>query len=617
MHSFRLTIVTLLCLHLLGCATQQVRQCPAGTQDLADCPPAKAISDERLNKIYDSRTWQPAREVKVDIVKLGEQASIPINNARTNVIGPTYDEALASLAAKIWLIENARHTVDAMYYIFKPDLVGHSVLGALCNAVQRGVDVRLMVDSIGSMSPTHNELRALETCAEDAGFMRNADGKVTTRKARVQVVIFNAVSKLNFNRRSHDKVLVVDGHFPDKSAVMTGGRNISKDYYGINEDGSQDPTAFRDLEIFLRASQADSNDIDTVGDVSELYYTLLFLHKGNKRLRPLDDDETNDTIQNRAIYLEEREKSQQNLAFLKSLPLMQKHLGDMPTYTSEDFYTSEVRLAHQLGNLTNKEVTTKVLENIEKNPNSILYLIDKIAKKSIAEGVTSGTLRIVSPYLFSGKYYNEQGEVVFDGAKDILKLLKDNPDLRIEVVTNSVMTSDNFFTQAIIDFDMAPRFLLTPEMQEAWLSSQDGSESNPAVANSDDWNRLINHPQLFIYQTGKLDSVLLPNGKKHYGKLHAKFIVGEKVGFIGTSNFDYRSNLYNNELGFFYRDDALHKDLVEIFELLKSTSYRWGTPEWLQLRKQLMAGDSKKAGPARKQRFWFKTTRALGIEYLM
>lgn len=611
MRYVRLILVSLLLLQLFGCATQQLRQCPAGTQDLPGCPPANAVNDDDVNKLYDSRTWLPAREVKIDVIKLGEQARVPINEARTKVIGPTYDDSLTSLAAKIWLIENARHTIDVMYYIFKPDVVGYSILGALCNAVQRGVDVRLMVDSLGSMSPTHNELRALETCAEDAGFIRNADGQVTTKKARVQVVIFNAISKLNFNRRSHDKILVVDGHIPNRAAVITGGRNVSKDYYGINEDGSQDPSAFRDLEIFLRPGQDDDSGDRDVSSVSEIYYTLLFLHKGNKRLRPLDDDEQ------RAIYLNEREKSQQKLAFLKSLPLLQKHLQAMPSYTSEGFRSSKVRLAHQLGNLTNKEVTTKVLENVENNPNSILYLISQISEKQLEKGVNSGTLRIVSPYLFSGKYYNAEGEVVYDGAKNLLKTLEERPEMRIEIVTNSVMTSDNFFTQAIIDFDMAPRLLLTPEMQEAWLSSADDSDTNPAVAESDEWNRLINHPQVFIYQTGKLDSTLLPNGTVDYGKLHAKFIVGENVGFIGTSNFDYRSNLYNNEMGFFYQDDELQQDLVKIFDLLKSTSYRWGTPEWLQMRKELMAGDSPKAGPARKQRFWFKATRALGLEYLM
>ena len=63
-----------------------------------------------------------------------------------------------------------------MYYIFKPDRVGYAMLGALCDAVQRGVDVRLMVDSLGSISPAHPELRALETCADEQGVLHAAQG---------------------------------------------------------------------------------------------------------------------------------------------------------------------------------------------------------------------------------------------------------------------------------------------------------------------------------------------------------------------------------------------------------------------------------------------------------
>jgi hypothetical protein len=75
--------------------------------------------------------------------------------------------------------------------------------------------------------------------------------------------------------------------------------------------------------------------------------------------------------------------------------------------------------------------------------------------------------------------------------------------------------------------------------------------------------------------------------------------------------------LYNNEMGFFYRDEGLRDDLIDIFEELKATSYRWGSPEWLEMRKQLMNSDSKKAGPARRQRILFKTMRGLGVEYLI
>jgi phosphatidylserine/phosphatidylglycerophosphate/cardiolipin synthase-like enzyme len=99
---------------------------------------------------------------------------------------------------------------------------------------------------------------------------------------------------------------------------------------------------------------------------------------------------------------------------------------------------------------------------------------------------------------------------------------------------------------------MVPRLLLTPELNQAWQSGLEEGEFNPAVVESEQWKKLINYPQIFIYQIGKLDSVIL-GGKENYGKLHAKFIIGENVGFIGTSNFDYRSNLYNNEMGFFSR----------------------------------------------------------------
>ncbi|MFW2372037.1 MAG: phospholipase D-like domain-containing protein [Gammaproteobacteria bacterium] len=618
MQYLQITSLIALSFVLASCASVPQQQCPPGRLNLPDCPPANAIHDAQINKLHDSRTWQPADKLSIDPIKLGEQAKIPINHALTKILGPSRDGGLQSLATKIWLIENAQHTVDLTYYIFKRDKVGYAMLGALCNAVKRGVDVRIMVDSLGSFHATHSELKALESCAADAGFMRNTQGHLTTKKARVQAVVFNALSKLHFNRRSHDKLLVVDGEFPDTAAIITGGRNISLDYYGLKEDGSEDPTAFRDLEILLKPGLKSSNEEYTVGDVSQAYYTLLFLHKGNHRLRPVEEeDEDTGVVEFDSSYKYQLEKSQESLAFLKSQPEIHKRLQNMPHFMNKGFHDSQVRLSHQLSNLTSTNVTTEVAENLKQNPNSILYLIDKLVTDANETRSLGKTLRIVSPYLFSGKYYDDDDNVTYDGAKEIHQLLNDYPEARIEIVTNSVMTSDNFFAQAMIDMDMAPRMLLTPELQKAWGSGLEEGEFNPKIVESPEWKRLINNPRIFIYQTGKLDSVMLGHGKTHYGKLHAKYIVGEEVGFVGTSNFDYRSNLYNNEMGFFYKDNKLRDDLIKIFNELKATSYRWGSPEWLQMRKELMSSDSKKASPARKQRGIFKTMRGLGIEYLM
>jgi len=226
-------------------------------------------------------------------------------------------------------------------------------------------------------------------------------------------------------------------------------------------------------------------------------------------------------------------------------------------------------------------------------------------------------LRIVSPYLFASKYYDKDGKLVYDSAQELLETLARNPHMKVEIVTNSAMTSDNPITQAIIDLDMAPRLLLSPELQKQWLSGVDEGELNPAVVQSDDWKRLVLNPQIEIYEMGRLDSALLGKGTASYGKLHAKFIVGEKEAFIGTSNFDYRSMLYNNEMGFFIAASPLRDDLVADFEWLKAQSYRWGSPEWLEMRRQLMASHGDKASHARKQRIIFKSVRDLHLEYLM
>jgi len=106
------------------------------------------------------------------------------------------------------------------------------------------------------------------------------------------------------------------------------------------------------------------------------------------------------------------------------------------------------------------------------------------------------------------------------------------------------------------------------------------------LVQSPEWRRIIEHPQIFLYQTGCLDSDLLRRHGVVYGKLHAKFLSDEAIGFVGTSNFDYRSRLLNSEMGYFFTGDGILEDLHRDFERLKQSSYRWGSPEWLEMREQ-------------------------------
>ena len=576
-----------LVLVISGCATQgQQTSCPAGQVGSA-CIPVDAIEDEDVSRSYDSRTWVKFQDLEIDPIRMGMDAKIPIQGAYAKLLGPSQQDGLRSIAAKIWMIDHAEHTIDAAYYIFKRDLIGRAMLGALCNAVKRGVDVRLMVDSVGSIHPTHGYLKSLVRCSDSAGFMTNDSGQVTTSRARAQVVIFNALTKNlgNANRRSHDKIMVVDGHYPEKAFVMTGGRNISLDYYGMTEDGDIDPTAFKDLEILLKAGANHHTEDLTVGSGAEIYMTVLYLNPGNKFLTAWSSRHA------------EAEKAQQALATLREFENFEVHYAEMDSFLVDDFLEADVRLAHELGNLQSTNVVENFAENLDSNPNSIVGIMNAIGK----EADTIKTIRMVSPYLFMPEYTTSSGEVLYDGKDDLDAWLAADPERRVEVITNSVLTSDNFLAQSIIDIDMAPRMLLTDEMRAIWEGDTWEGETNPEFVESEEWKRLIANPRIRIYELGKLDSKLL-GGDKNYGKLHAKFILTDVVGFVGTTNLDYRSRLYNNEMGYFFRGQELKNELLEIFEALKQDSYLWGSPEWLEMRDKLRRTGSSKGGRAHRQR---------------
>jgi hypothetical protein len=397
-------------------------------------------------------------------------------------------------------------------------------------------------------------------------------------------------------------LLVTDGWFPDKTMVMTGGRNISLAYYGIMPDGSPNPDTYRDAEIFLRSGASVGEDRETVGSVSEVYYSLLFLFKNNKRL------EMTKMSNPRTAYEDERQLFTDSLAQLRALPRLVEYLNRMKEYVSVGFHDADVRLAHEMANLTNKNVVNNAVENVELNPNSIMSIFASIRDEPYEN------MQIVSPYMFAALYKDKDKNVVLDDATNMLQWLEDNPDSTITMVTNSVLTSDNFFTQAVIDMDLAPRLLLSEELQTQWLEKPDDSELNPELVESDAWVRMVNHPRLHIYETGQINDVRF-GGNADHSKLHAKYTLSDDAGFIGTTNFDYRSRLYNNEMGFFFESEGIAADVRENTNYLISVSYRWGSPEWLEMRKQLMEQDDSKASMTRKQRGLYKTLKNTGVQW--
>ncbi|CAM3032800.1 phosphatidylserine/phosphatidylglycerophosphate/ cardiolipin synthase family protein [Shewanella loihica] len=562
--------------------------------------PSGGVVDELTQKHMEDRRWRSADELKRDYIKLASESSLPIQEALVKVVGTDTGNAIQSIADKIYLIENAKYTVDLTYYIFSTDIVGEAVLGALCNAVKRGVDVRIMVDSLGSFSFVHSELKGLKECENEAGYLKNRQGEITNSRARVQAVVFNALTELasDSNRRSHDKLLVVDGAYPENAFVMTGGRNISTHYYALDEIGEFDPTAFKDIEIIIRPLP-NASATTSAAQLAEYYYSVLFSKPGNKFITAVLD------------YEGVMEKHQEKLMELKQKQGFKQAYQRAAEHTQQGFSSTKTRLAHELDNLINDNLVSNYSSNKLKNANSISGILGRVG----FENYDLKKVRIVSPYLFLQSDLLKDEALIDENVNVTLEWLNKDPDRTIEIITNSVLTSDNFSTQAVIDMHTAPILLMSPEQREQWLDSDlEVNEENLEFTSSETWKKLVNHPRILFYQLGKDDAVPL-GGDQYYGKLHAKFVIADDKAFVGTTNLDFRSLIYNNEMGFFLFNGVVIKELNDQFELLKSQSTRWGSDEWLSMRHKVRESGGLKGMTTKKQRLIYKTLENTGLIY--
>lgn len=107
-------------------------------------------------------------------------------------------------------IDRAERSISMLSYIFYPDGAGVPIIEALGRAVARGVEVRVLIDDVGSRYGFTSAVRPL-------------------RRAGVTVARFNPTLRPGWvwyaNLRNHRKLMVIDGR-----EAFTGGMNILADY---------------------------------------------------------------------------------------------------------------------------------------------------------------------------------------------------------------------------------------------------------------------------------------------------------------------------------------------------------------------------------------------------
>ena len=141
-------------------------------------------------------------------------------------------DAHDAFAARITLARAAERTLDVQYYIWRNDMTGSLLFGALQQAADRGVRVRLLLDD-NNTSGLDLKLAALDA------------------HPNIEVRLFNpfvlrGMRALGFltdfsraNRRMHNKSFTADSQ-----ATVVGGRNIGDAYFGAAGD-----MLFADLDV--------------------------------------------------------------------------------------------------------------------------------------------------------------------------------------------------------------------------------------------------------------------------------------------------------------------------------------------------------------------------------
>lgn len=200
---------------LIGCATTEGRTRPDATEYQRTV--SSAISQSEKTQLGD---------------QLKEAVSANPGKSGFRVL----ERGSTSLIARLAIVRMAQKTVDLQYYAIGHDVTSNLMIEALLQAAERGVRVRLLIDSftIGDMEENLALLNGIKNI-EIRVFnpLTTKDQPLLSRFASMFTDLPQA------NRRMHNKALIGD----NQMAIM-GGRNLSSEYFNASAD-----LDFKDIDI--------------------------------------------------------------------------------------------------------------------------------------------------------------------------------------------------------------------------------------------------------------------------------------------------------------------------------------------------------------------------------
>ncbi len=203
------------------------------------------IGGRRIKKVRRRKGWDvpPSDGAKTSRVleRLPENSRMIARlMMRTNLFPPSednrihlIDDGVEAYKTLYGMIERAEASIEIATFILGADDVGRAIVDLLARKAREGIEVRLLLDALGSLRTTGRFVDPL----------REAGGKVG-----VFLPILPVRRRWSANLRNHRKLTVVDGRM-----AWVGGMNIAREYMG--------PTPYRgrwkDVSMTLTGSGAE------------------------------------------------------------------------------------------------------------------------------------------------------------------------------------------------------------------------------------------------------------------------------------------------------------------------------------------------------------------------
>lgn len=443
-----------------------------------------------------------------------------------------------ALLARINLIRSATASIDLQTYIFDEDDAGHLFLDELLVAARRGVRVRVLVDQLSA-------LKRAQTLAALAGAHVNLEIRIynpVLNRARISYpmyVVAAACCWRRLNQRMHSKLLLVDG-----KVGVTGGRNYQDDYFDWSDDYN-----FRDRDLLLAGPE-----VARMGENFEAFWNArrsvpaqhlrdvggLLLRSGVPELphAPFERPQRVATISANA----------------DDAALVRERLTDLALAVDDVQFIADPPQKHR-GEPTHANPATRGLRDLIESARSEVLL--------------------QTPYL-----------VLSDHAQTLFRELHERPEPpQVIVSTNSLAATDSFITYALSykykrrhlrDFGFrihemkpfpadAPIDLdATGAVDIAWDAHGQPIIGPAAAPNTRRRTPLVREYAALRYAGFSVNErVPLKRAGVRIG-LHAKsLVVDERVGVIGTHNFDPRGDRYNTESAVIVQDPAFARALAQ------------------------------------------------------